>query len=118
MAIDINDEVKVWGGFSPGDFWIGAAVLLLLAALAIFFGTRTTPLIGGVFFFLAGGGFMGFMVHRQSLPRGLLMRRFLQDGSFLFLKFPWMHGVDIYLPPATERAKRFAKAFRDSHEIL
>jgi len=116
MAIDINEEVKVWGGFSPGDFWAGAAVLLMLAALAIFLGTCMKPLIGGLFFFLTGGGFLGFMVHRQTLPRGLLMRRFLQDGSFLFIKFPRMRGVDIYIPPAMERAKRFAKAFQEHRE--
>jgi hypothetical protein len=118
MAIDINEEVKVWGGFSPTDFWLGAAVLLFIAALAVFVGTRTSPMIGGILFFLAGGGFMGFMVHRKALPRGLLLRRFLQDGSFLFLKFPQVHGVDVYLPPASERAKRFAKAFEDSREAL
>lgn len=116
MAIDINEEVKVWGGFSPKDFWVGATVLLLMATLSLFLGARVAPLLGGIFFFLIGGGFAGFMVYRQGLPTGLLMRRFLQDGSFLFIKFPGLHGVDAFLPPSVARAERFAKAFRDTHE--
>lgn len=117
MAIDINEEVTVWGGFSPKDFWLGAAVLLLLATLSLFLGARVAPLLGGLFFFLTGGGFTGFMVYRQGLPRGLLMRRFLQDGSFLFLRLPRVQGVDVYLPPAATRAERFAIAFKDPNEV-
>lgn len=115
MAIDINEEVKVWGGFSPQEFWLGAGVLLLQAAFALLIGLRVAPMLGGLLFFLGGGGFAGFMIYRRSLPKGLLMRRFLQDGSFLFLKVPGVHGVDVYLAPAFERAKRFSDAFAGSN---
>jgi hypothetical protein len=115
VAIDINEEVKVWGGFSPQEFWFGVGVLLLQAALALLIGVRVAPMLGGVSFFLGGGGFVGFMVYRRSLPKGILMRRFLQEGSFLFLKIPGIHGVDVYHAPAFERAKRFSDAFAGSH---
>lgn len=116
MAIDVNEEVKVWGGFNPVDFWLSVGVLLLLAALALLIGMRIAPLLGGIFFFLAGGSFSGFMVYRQSLPKGMLLRRFLQDGSFLFLKVPGVRGVDVYQAVAAMRGERFAEAFRETDE--
>jgi len=111
VAIDVNEEVKVWGGFNPMDFWLSVGVLLLLAVLALLIGMRIAPLLGGIFFFLAGGGFAGFMVYRQSLPKGLLLRRFLQDGRFLFVKVPGIRGVDVYHAVAAMRAERFTEAF-------
>jgi hypothetical protein len=116
VAIDVNEEVKVWGGFNPLDFWLGVGILLLLAALALLIGIRIAPLLGGIFFSLAGGGFAGFMVYRQSLPKGMLLRRFLQDGSFLFLKVPGIHGVDVYQAVAARRAERFTEAFLGTHD--
>lgn len=116
MAIDVNEEVKVWGGFNPFDFWLSVGVLLLLALLALFIGMRVAPLLGGIFFSIAGGGFAGFMVYRQSLPKGILLRRFMQDGTFLFLKVPGVRGVDVYHAVAALRAERFNEAFLGAHD--
>ncbi|MGH7441284.1 MAG: hypothetical protein ACREKE_01275 [bacterium] len=116
MAIDINQEVKVWGGFSPQEFWFGSGILILLAALAVVLGLRIKPLLGGIFFFFAGGSFTGFMVYRRGLPKGLLLRRFMQDGSFLFLKIPGIRGADLYHAAGRNRARRFTEALGESHE--
>jgi hypothetical protein len=110
MSIDINEEVKVWGGFSPEEFWFGAASLLLIAVLSVALAVKTAPMAGGVLFFFLGGATVGFLVYQRNLPKGLLWRRFRQEGRFLFLRFPWVHGIDAYLQPSYERDKRFKDA--------
>jgi len=117
VSIDVNEEVRVWAGFVPRDFWIGVGVLMALASTAVLIAAKTAPFFGALFFFFTGGGFTGFMVYRQGLPKGLLWRRFLQDGEFLFLKVPGLRGVDVYRAPAQERALGFNEAFRGSHDL-
>ena len=116
MAIDVNEQVTVWAGFSPEEFWIGAAVLSGFAALSVVVGMHFVPLLGAVCFFMSGGGFAGFMVYRKTLPKGQLLRRFRQDGTFLFVRMPGVRGVDAYLPRLPSGATDLAPAIEDEDE--
>ncbi len=116
MPIDINEDIKVWGGFTPMEFWAGASILVLLALIALSLGARTSALWGGIFFFASGGSFFGFMVYRRSLPKGLLLRRFLQDGRFLFITIPWIKAPTVYHPWGRGRAERFREQYGSRDE--
>ena len=115
MAIDVNEEVMVWGGFTPEEFWTGAGVLFGIAVVSVMLSIHVAPMLGGIFFFLFGGGFVGFMVYQRDLPKKYLIRRFQQEGKFLFIKIPGIQGVDVYSAPSSERGQRFKEAMGDEN---
>lgn len=114
MPIDVNQDIKVWGGFTPGQFWgsIGGLFGIGIMALAISLGR--SPVLGALFLAMVGGGFGVFMVYQRDLPKNYLKNRFLQEGKFFFITIPGIHGVDLYSTPGSERGRRFAKEF-DNH---
>jgi hypothetical protein len=115
MAIDVNEEVTVWGGFSPEAFWGGAVVLVLLAAVAILIGMKTSPWLGGISFFMGGGSLTGVMIHAQRLPKGYLGRRFRREGRFLFLKIPGVGETGFVAARSAEAFTRFRAHLEDGH---
>ncbi len=113
MPIDVNEPVRVWGGFSPGEFWAGSAALVASAAVALVVGTRVAPDAGAAVFIVLGGGTAAFMVYRQGLPPGTLLRRLRREGRFLVLRVPGFGSPDVYPPLAAGRADRFRAAFEE-----
>ena len=111
MAVDINEEVKAWGGFSVNDFWIGVFALVGITVFALYLTLRVSGVLAALWEATAGGGFMALWVYRLSLPKGYLLRRFRQEGKFLFIHFPWIETQKTILPPSYNRGARFAAEF-------
>jgi hypothetical protein len=116
VAIDLNDEVKLWAGFTAPDFWIGAGVLA-----ALFFGLGLglsvafrSPAVGLGLFFALGGPWIFFWLYQRSLPKGFLLRRWRQEGRFLFILVTSVKGTEIYSPPALGRGQAWDKAYEAS----
>jgi hypothetical protein len=111
MSIDVNEDVKVWQGFSQGQFWGGAAALLGIAALALLVSVKVNQILGCAILAVVGGGFAAFMVLLRDLPKGYLLLRLKQEGRFFFVRIPGLRGVDLYLAPGSERGSRFEREF-------
>ena len=112
MAIDLNDDVKLWGGFTAPDFWIGAGVLA-----GLFFGLGVglsvvlkNPFVGLGLFFALSGPWIYFWLYQRGLPKGYLLRRWRQEGRFLFIHVPSVKGTDLYAPPACHRGEAWDRA--------
>lgn len=108
MAIDINEEVKLWGGFSFSEFWTGAGVLVgLFLSLVLGLGRVTGPATGFFTFLALGGAFAVFWIYKRDLPKGYLARRWKQEGKFLFVHIPGRKGLQVLAPPAMARRSAF-----------
>jgi hypothetical protein len=117
MAIDLNDEIKLWGGFTATQFWAGATVtLLLFLTCAIYLSLCLHNFkIGFGFFFAFGGPWIMFLLYQRELPRGYLLRRWKQEGRFLFVHIKSVKGVDIYSSPANDRDGSWNFEFEDGN---
>lgn len=113
MAVDINEEVRAWGGFSVTDFWTGVMALVLIVAVGLFIALNVSGILGGVWVAFAGGSFAALWVYRLTLPKGYLLRRFQQEGKFLFFKIPGIEGLKVQLPAAHDRGARFRAEFEE-----
>jgi hypothetical protein len=114
MPIDVNQDIKVWAGFTPGQFWAGAGGLFVIGIGALVLSLEHSPFLGALFLALVGGAFTFFMIYQRDLPKNYLRNRFLQEGKFFFITIPGIRGVDIYATPGSERGRRFDKEF-DNH---
>jgi hypothetical protein len=109
MAIDINDKVRMWGGFTPAEFGIGAAVLAALFGLCVI-GISVVERhfkIGIAAFFGLGGPWVLFMLYQRNLPSGYLKHRWIQEGRFLFFHIKNRKAPDLYLPLSDKRGAFF-----------
>lgn len=115
VAIDLNDEIKMWGGFTGSELTLaGGVVLALFIVCVMLLGEMTGSLLVGVSAFgLTTGPWLVFVMYKRDLPKGYLMRRYRQEGKFLFLTFKNVRGVDLYAPPAVHRAQAWAEDFGD-----
>jgi|SRR5665213_598219 len=113
MAIDVNEEVKVWGGLTPIQFWLGSGGLLVTALIALLISLKVGAVVGSMFLAVVGGGIGAFFMLQRDLPKNYLSRRFKQEGKFFFITIPGIHGTDLYTSPASERGKRFEREFND-----
>jgi hypothetical protein len=115
MSIDLNDKIKLWGGFSQGELYLAGGVLVALFFL-FFLGlsklTGDLPLGFAVFCGFAGP-WIWFVMYRRDLPKGYLLRRFRQEGKFLFLSFGAVKGIDVYAPPTVNRVRAWAADFEE-----
>src|SRR5665213_2702546 len=107
MSIDLNDKIKLWGGFSQGELYLAGGVLVALFFLFFLGLSRLTgdlPLGFAVFCGFAGP-WIWFVMYRRDLPKGYLLRRFRQEGKFLFFSFGAVKGIDVYAPPTINRVR-------------
>lgn len=113
MAIDLNDEIRVWAGFTQKELNISGGILIALFFICVLGITRTTgSIVAGVAVFgVFAAPTVGFVLYQRDLPKGYLLRRFKQEGLFLFLRFKNVKGIDVYAPPAVKRAEAWAKDF-------
>ena|GEM_PF-5178049 len=117
MAIDLNDDVKIWGGFTASEFWIGLGV-----TAGLFFGVGVglsvlfkNPFVGLVLFCALGGPWLFFWLYQRNLPKGFLLRRWRQEGRFLFIHVASVKGVELYSPPSAGRGEAWDRAYEVDH---
>jgi hypothetical protein len=111
MALDLNDKIKLWGGFTQGELYLAAGVLAGLFFLCFLGLSRLTGNLALGFAVFCGfaGPWLWFVLYRRDLPKGYLLRRFRQEGKFLFFTVGSVRGVDLYVPPLAGRARSWAE---------
>ena len=117
MPTDVNDKIKMWGGFTPGEFGIGAAVLacaFFACVIGISVWAHHFKVGIGAFFGISGPWAM-FMLYKRDLPEGYLLRRWKQEGRFLIFHLPSLKGTDLFLPPSERRGEQFDRAWEDGN---
>jgi hypothetical protein len=112
MAIDLNDEIRVWGGFTQKELsWAGGVLAALFFVFFLGLTKVTGRLLVGLLSFLSlAGPWVAFVMYQRDLPKGYLLRRFRQEGKFLFLRVGVVKGIDLYAPPCVDRAQAWAEA--------
>ena len=113
MAIDLNDEIRVWAGFTQKELNIAGGILIGLFFICVLGVTRATgSIVAGVAVFgVFAAPTVGFVLYQRDLPKGYLLRRFKQEGKFLFIHLKNVKGIDVYAPPAVKRAEAWDNDF-------
>ena len=112
MSVDINEEIRLWGGFTVAEFWIGAGVLFALFFLVALGLSPILGLAGSLLVFgAAATSFALFWTYQRDLPKGYLLRRWGQEGRFLFFRVPGFQAQQVLPPPSRGRRQAFEKEF-------
>jgi hypothetical protein len=118
VAIDLNDKIKMWGGFTAQEFWVGAGTLLCLfmsCIIGVSIHFRDFKLGLGIFCALAGP-WMAFMIYQRELPKGYLLRRMQQEGRFLIFHFPFFKGQNLYSSLPERRGDEFEREWGSKND--